>query len=384
MFPAIEKQLLFSLEEYQGRIAALRRHMQGARLDALVVSAPENIYYLSGYQTIAYMGVQFLVVPLDGKPYLVLRYMESMLAAAGSCIDTVLTWEDVEDPVDVLVRSLEERRLTERRIGIEEKAVYLTVATWRRLSDALPGMRDGSGLVERCRATKSPQEIRYMREAARLTDLGMQAAVDEAREGRSENDIAAAAFAAMARAGSEYLVLDPIVTSGPRSGVPHTTYCRRTLARGDAILLEYSGVYNRYYAPLMRGLLIGGPEPKVECLAAICIEGLQAAMAAIRPGVTAGEVDAAARRVIDRHGVWENYRKRAGYSVGIGFTTWMEGLIMSVQADSPVVLTPGMCFHLPIALRLYGEAGLGFSETVLVTETGCEPLGRFPAKLFVC
>ncbi len=94
-----------------------------------------------------------------------------------------------------------------------------------------------------------------------------------------------------------------------------------------------------------------------------------------------GEVDAASRRIIEREGLWDNYRKRTGYSVGIGFSSWVEGAIASLKEDDPTVLRPGMCFHIPVALRLYGEAGLGFSETVHVTDGGVEVLGRSPREL---
>ena len=132
----------------------------------------------------------------------------------------------------------------------------------------------------------------------------------------------------------------------------------------------------------MRAALIGAAAPRMEALADVCIEGLDAAIDAIRPGATAGEVDAACRAVIEREGLWDNYRKRTGYSVGIGFSAWVEGHIASLKADDRTVLEPGMCFHIPIAVRLYGEAGLGFSETVVVTETGGEALGRTPRRLF--
>jgi len=382
-FPKIKKELFFSVEEYEQRLARFRAEMVQAGIEVMLVTVAENVYYLSGYQTLAFQGYQALVVPLEGKPYFVVRYMESMLVAHLSWIDEVETWDDTEDPASVTVDTLRARSLAEKVVGIEEAGQFLSVSMWKALSTGLPKLRNGTGLAERCRACKSPQEIAYMRKAARLTDIGLEAAVEEARAGVTENDVGAAIFDAMTRAGSDYLCLDPIVTSGPRSGVPHTTYYRRALEPGDTLLLEFSGVFHRYHAPRMRGVAIGPVSPLVERMANVCIEALDAAIASIRPGVTGGEVDAAARRIIEREGLWENYRKRAGYSVGCGFATWTEGLILSLHSTDRTPLEPGMCVHLPMALRYYGEAGLGFSETVLVTETGAEPLGSFPRRLVV-
>ena len=134
----------------------------------------------------------------------------------------------------------------------------------------------------------------------------------------------------------------------------------------------------------MRGAIVGRSNPTVERLASVCIEALNAAISAIRPGATSGEVDLASRKVIEREGLWDNYRKRTGYSVGIGFSSWVEGGIASLKEDDSTILKPGMCFHIPVALRLYGEAGVGFSETVCVTATGAETLGKSPRELARC
>jgi len=383
-FDKIKQELFFSQEEYDGRLSAVRDEMAKRGVDTLMLAGPENIYYVSGYQTFGFHNYQLLVVPLEAEPFFILRYMETMLAHRYAWLSDIVAWDDTEDPVAVTVRELEKRGLAEGAVGVEENSYFFQVATWKKLKAALPHLVDGSGLVEPCRACKSAQEIAYMREAGKLSDLGTKAAIAEIAVGRTDNDVAAAAFDAMTRAGAEYLTRDPIVTTGERSGIPHSCYMRRTLADGDAVLIELSGVYNRYYAPLMSGAVVGRASSEIENMAVVCLEALHAAIDAVKPGGTSAEVDRAARAVIVRAGLWENYRKRAGYSVGIGFSAWVEGAIASLKEDDPTILRPGMAFHIPIALRLYGEAGLGFSHTVLVTETGVEPLTSAPRQLARC
>lgn len=380
----IKMELFFSSEEFEQRLAKIRSAMAERRIDTMLCAGPENTYYASGYQTFGFHNYQVLVIPLEGQPFLILRYLESMLAYRYSWVRDVVTWDDTDDPVAVTIGELKRRGHAGGTVGVEERSYFFQVATYRKLKDGLERVIDGSGVVEAARAVKSAKELSYMREAARLSDLGMAAAIDEIRAGASENDVAAGAFDAMTRAGSEWLTRDPIVTSGDRSGLPHSCYMRRKLVDRDAVLVELSGVYYRYYSPLMRGALVGRGDAAVERLAAVCIEALQTAIEAVRPGATSGEVDAASRRVIEREGLWENYRKRTGYSVGIGFSSWVEGAIASLKEDDPTVLQPGMCFHIPVALRLYGEAGVGFSETVQVTDAGREVLGRSPLQLTRC
>jgi len=380
----IERELFFPRTEFEARLSAIRAEMAKRGVEVLMLAGPENIYYASGYQTFGFHNYQLLGIPLEGRPFLILRYLESILAHRYAVVDDIVTWDDLDDPVAVTIDALKARGLSGKTVGLETKSYFFQVANFLKLRDGLAKVVDGSGIAEVPRAVKSAREIAYMREAARLSDLGIAGAVAEIRAGASENDVAAGAFDRMTRAGAEWLTRDPIVTSGDRSGLPHSCYMRRRLLDGDAVLLELSGVYMRYYSPIMRTGLVGGRDTDVRYLSAVCIEALNAAIAAVKPGATSGEVDAAARAVIVREGLWENYRKRSGYSVGIGFSSWVEGAIASLKEDDPTVLRPGMCFHIPIAMRRYGTSGVGFSETVVVTETGGEPLGRSPRELALC
>jgi Xaa-Pro dipeptidase len=115
-----------------------------------------------------------------------------------------------------------------------------------------------------------------------------------------------------------------------------------------------------------------------------CSRALDAAIAAIRPGVTAGSCHDACQRVIDEAGFEPNFRKRLGYSIGVGFAPgWGEGAFLHLSKGDPAVLREGMVFHMPPALRVYGEVGVGCSETVVVTEQGCEVITDFPRELAV-
>jgi Xaa-Pro dipeptidase len=106
-----------------------------------------------------------------------------------------------------------------------------------------------------------------------------------------------------------------------------------------------------------------------------CQDGLLAALAAIRPGAACEAPHVACQQVIDRAGYTDNFRKRAGYSIGIAFAPdWGEGGILSLYTGVTTELRPGMTFHIPVALRVYGQFTVGVSETVVVTETGCRAL----------
>lgn len=378
-----DKHLVFPEAEYRQRLTALRREMERAAVEVLLVFSPENVYYLTGHQTFGYQSYQCCAVPLAADPLLVVRFLESFNVAHFAWVADAVIWDDHEDPAAVTARALAERGWDRLAVGCDDAALFFPPLVRARLDAALGGrLRSAPGLVERCRAVKSAAEIAYMRKAAVYTDLGMAAALAAVRSGTTENDVAAAAFDALTRAGSEYVQIQPIVTSGWRSDIPHTTYQRRTLEPSDAVPIELTGTHHRYVSPLMRTAVVGRPTPKVAEMYAVCAEALAATMAAIRPGTTAGAVDAAARRVIAGAGYYESWRKRTGYSVGCSFPPdWGEGGVASLRHGDETPLQAGMVFHLPIALRDYGVAGVALSETVLVTPDGCEPLGSTPRAL---
>jgi len=375
----------FAQAEYDARVASVRAGMAARGLDLLIVTTPENATYLTGYETIGYASFQVLAIPAKGDLLMIVREMERTVAETTSWVTAVETFGDTDDAVDVTRRILTGRGLLGGgRVGLEDTGWFLSPAAHARLRAALGDrVESGSGLVETARRIKSPGEIEWIRAACRLTEAGMQAAFDTIAPGHTENQVAAAAYAAMVGGGSDFLVGDPIVTSGWRSGVGHFTFANRVLETGDAVLLEFGACRRRYFGPLMRSAVVGRPAPEVARLGEVVIAALEAAIAAIRPGVTSGAVDQACRGVIEAAGYEPYFRKRTGYSVGVAYAPdWGEGHIISLRRDDPTVLEPGMVFHIPPALRVPRRYGLGMSETVLVTDRGCEVLTRFPRRIY--
>ena len=382
----IKKTLLFSRDEFLNRLCCVRRQMGEKGIEVLALFSPASSFYLTGFNTIGVRNYQLLLVPLEDDPILLTRQLETYAAVKTSWLneDRVLGWEDTENPVEKSVQVLKEYGLFEKRIGLEGSAPFLSADRFIKIRDALPNPTMGTGLVEWCRRTKSAQEIVYMRKAAEITQAGVSAAIAAIVPGASENDVAAATYAALMHAGSEKPPGGPTITSGEKAGIPHTTFARRILMTGDTVLLELSGCYNYYVGPIMRGVSVGTPSRAVAHMADTLIRALNAGIEAIKPGHTVAEVDEACKTIIESNGFRDNFRKRTGYSVGFSFGPgWNEGDIISLQANDPTIMEPGMVFHLPLALRVYDQYGLAFSETVVVTETGHELLTDYPRVLFV-
>jgi Xaa-Pro dipeptidase len=209
----------------------------------------------------------------------------------------------------------------------------------------------------------------------------MRAGVEACAAGRHDTDVAAAVHAGLIEAGGDYMSYPPFINSGWATCLVHNTWSGRRLDQGDLVFLEISGVVHRYGAALMRSVAIGKIDAEFERRNEIVHEVLATTMAAIRPGVTSGDVNSACAAAFARHGY--TMLKRAGSSMGINFPPgWGEGDLLDLSAGSPVVLQPGMVFHIPQPYRMAGEQTVSVSETVLVTETSCESLTQFPRQLF--
>jgi Xaa-Pro dipeptidase len=361
---------VFPREEFETRQDALKQILVQKGIDLLLVNGPENIFYLTGQQTPGYYTFMCLGIPIEGEPFLLLRELESWNARANTYVHNIATYADNIAPGDALASLIASMGLKGRRVALERTAWFLPVALFEQLEASLGKLLDGSGLVERLRLIKSPREIEMIAKASGTTDAGMIAGMRAVEAGSTENKVAARMLGAAVECGSEYMGMDPFVTSGPKAGIPHTTWRRRVMEPGDGVLLELAGCFNRYHAALMRTVWIGRPPEKASEMMKTCEEALEEALAKVKPGNTCADVHNAAQAVIDRRGYTDNYRKRTGYGIGISFAPdWGEGNIVSLFHNVKTELRPGMCFHMPPALRVYGCFTVGLSETVLVTET---------------
>ncbi|WP_172328151.1 Xaa-Pro peptidase family protein [Mangrovicoccus sp. HB161399] len=377
-------EAVFPAEEFAVRIAALQAALP-AGADALLLTGPENIFWATGRQTAGYFAFQALLVPASGAPHLLVRQLETTGAAANTWLQDIHAYQDGEDPAAALAGLVQRLGLT--TLAVERQGWFVSPEMSARLEAALGGvaLADGSGLAEGLRAVKSPAELDRIRRAAAHAEAGIRAALETCRAGTDENEITAAMMAAAIRSGSEAMAMEPLVSSGPRCGIPHATWRRRVLDEGDGVFLELAGSHDRYHAALMRAAWIGGVPAEVQEMQDCAERALDAALDAMAPGRPCSAAHDAAQAVIDAAGHTAAFRKRIGYSMGAAFAPdWGEGAILSLFSGVERALEPGMVFHLPATLRRYGAFTVGASETVIVTETGIEVLSSLPRGITRC
>jgi Xaa-Pro dipeptidase len=376
----------FPAEEFAARQAAAQAVIAAAGHGGLIVTSPETIYWLTGRQTAGYFAFQALILPASGAPTLLVRQLELPGTIANCWLEDIVAYQDGEDPTAALATLLAARGLKATDLAMELGGWFVSPVFAARLAAAcgLTAFPDGSAILPPLRMVKSPAELDAIRLGARYAEAGIIAGIAACRAGSDENAVAAAMFAAAISAGSEAMAMEPLVSSGPRSGLPHMTWRRRKLEAGDTLFLELAGSHARYHGALMRSVSIGEPPAPARRMMDCALDALAAALDAIRPGVPCSAPHEAAQRVIDHAGYTDAFRKRIGYSMGVAFAPdWGEGAILSLFTGVDTILKPGMVFHLPATLRAYGRWTVGASETVIVTETGAEVLSSLSRELTI-
>jgi len=369
------------------RLAKARASIRALALDAFVVSHLPNIRYLTGFNGTA--GLIVLTADecrliVDFRYRAAARALVASHAALAEHIRLVVPEQSYDETLtDVL------GDIGARRIGIE--AAWMPVSRFNTLSaaladsaptplrspDACPALVPTERVIERARIVKDEEEVAKFREAGRLIGEAAARAVALVQPGRTEIDVAAELDVIIKQTGFERPAFETIVASGPNSALPHARPTRRVLQQGDGVVLDFGGVYDGYCVDLTRTLPLGDAGADFRRLFAAVAEAQQAAIASVRPGVNASDVDAAARAVLGRYGLEEAFGHGTGH--GLGLEVHEEPRIAKARAGLPdVPLEPGMVFTVEPGVYVDGVGGVRIEDDVLVTEAGCEVLTAGP------
>jgi len=357
------------------RISSAAAAAARAGIGALLLTPGPDLRYLTGYDALATERLTCLAVPADGPAFLVAPRLElrSVRASpAGGLGVDIVGWDETDDPY----------QLVASRLG-EPESVGLTDQMWAmmvlRFRDVLPGARQrlASAALRGLRIRKTSAEVAALREAGAAIDRVHRRVPEWLRPGRTEREAAAdiaAAIVAEGHARADFV----IVGSGPNAARPHHEPSGRVLAAGDAVVVDIGGTMpSGYCSDCTRTYVIGEPPPEFAAYYQVLKQAQEAACAAVRPGVAAQAVDAAAREPISAAGYGEYFVHRTGH--GIGLETHEDPYIVSGNTEA---LAPGMAFSVEPGIYP-GPHGARIEDIVVCTPEGCERLNNVTRELVV-
>ncbi|UFN47277.1 Xaa-Pro peptidase family protein [Roseomonas sp. OT10] len=369
--------LPFAAAEFEGRRAATLALMAQRGLDALILTSSENIYYLTGFGSLAYAGTA-LLLGADGTGVWVIRRTELSNIRALNAELWAKEGVGVADGQEfgtVLRDTLRERFPAARRIGIELGSVKASLASFLGITETGFACENVSGLVESLRRVKSPAEIALLRRAGHIVATACREGYEALRPGMTDSELAAVVTAALIRHGSDRIAQMPNVCAGPRTARAHVTWCGETILPGEVVNVEPAASVRDYTTPVYRMASLGEPPEEARRMFAVCREALDAGYAAVRPGMTSHEAARVFETVIEKAGYAEYMVTRPAYSIGGSFPPgWGEDDVAAIRRNSDMVLEAGMCFHVVPCLYKDGLGCIAASMPSELTAEGFRPL----------
>ena len=362
--------------------------MESRGLDALLLFAQESMYWLTGYDTFGFCFFQCMIVLKDGRIVLLTRAPDLRQAKHTSIIKDIRVWVDhgSASPINQLTDVLADLNLLDAKLGVEFDTHGLTGKNGRLLDKqlcSLTKLEDTSDIILQLRAIKSPAEILYIRQAAKLGDNAFNAALNEIRPGADEGRILATLQGSIFSGGGDYPGNEFIIGSSQDALLCRYKSGRRKLSTNDQITLEFAGVYRHYHAALMRTIIIGQPHDRHLELYDAAYKALIAVEEKMRTGNTFGEIFDAHANTLDKQGLISHRMNACGYSLGTKFSpSWMDWP-MFYQGNNAKI-SPNMSLFVHIIL-MDSEMNIAMTlgRTYLTTNGAPEPLSKLDLDLTI-
>ncbi|MBI4279462.1 MAG: aminopeptidase P family protein [Armatimonadetes bacterium] len=386
---------------YDARIQRIQKDMQAGGMAALIATKPQTFFYLSDFNPIIFSHPTIVVLPAQGAPTLLIWSIRRDHARAETVVEDIRLfgrWADREyvalDPYEALGKILADRGLTRGVLGVEED--HLSAKQLRRIRDLAPEATfiDASPIIDRARVVKDAEEIARLRRAAKIADAGMNVAVEAIGERCTEAEASRRAQSAMLElwareypdhepagfAGHEGAIWSALwcwVVSGPRIEINADTAKSRRIVDGDIALAQIWAVLDGYTAENERTLGVGKISAEEHRVFETVIASHRATMAVLKPGITCHDAFEAAAQVMRKAGYEKLLPGRIGHSIGIGPHEHL-----SLANGEKTRLVPGMVFSVEPGIFATG-INIRHSDTVVITETGCESLTNTPNGLLM-
>lgn len=363
------------LHTRQARLTSLL-HQEG--LEALVLNPGPTLTYLTGLNFhLSERPVVLILVP-PHEPILILPELESL--KVDNLPFTVRAYTYNEDPSTwpgVFRQAIQAAKIGRGKVGVESGRLRFLELSLLQAASEETRYEAADATLARLRMQKDLYEIEQMRAAVTIAQKALQATLSNVKAGMSEREIAAELTSQIYRHGSDAeLPFSPIVSAGPNGANPHATPTNRLLIPGDLLVVDWGASSNSYFSDLTRTFAVGEPEPEYARIVEVVREANTAARDTARPGITAEQVDLAARKVIEAAGYGEFFTHRTGH--GLGMETHEPPYIRS---GNSLILEPGMTFTIEPGIYLPGKNGTRIEDDMVITENGAESMSDLPRQL---
>ena len=362
------------------KIDTLKKWLTEKEIDICFINNPAHIAYLTGYESDPHERVLALII-LKGQltSFLFTPALEIEDAKQATQGLNVYGYLDHENPWELISKHIHEQTQETKNWAIEEN--FLTVERYRNIQKEFSQSimkADVTEKIQQMMVIKSEDEIAKMIEAGKYADFAFEVGFKAIKEGATEQEIIAEIEYELKKKGIMKMSFSTLVLAGSHAASPHGTPGDRKIAKDELVLFDLGTVYEGYTSDATRTVSFGQPTEQMKEVHAIVLEAHMTALAAVKPGVTAGTLDKLARDVITDAGYGEYFNHRLGHGLGSTVHEYP-----SIMEGNDFVIEAGMCFSIEPGIYIPNEVGVRIEDCVYVTETGCEVLTHTPKELLI-
>ncbi len=359
------------------KIKELSSKLKAGGLDAIIVGPSPDLEYLTGLQFHPDERFKALFALADGSFFHIIPelYYEEAREKLGSEAE-IYKWSDSDGFLSAVNLAKSEHGITGMTVGVNDGVRAVDLLDMKECLDV--SFANGTGVLERMRLIKSGEERDFLRKAAEIADKVMSEAIKYIRPGLIERDISNRIKELFMECGGQGLAFDSIVASGPNTSRPHYNKDDRSIEEKDIIILDFGCRYNGFCSDISRTVFVGEPTEEQRKIFDIVVRANTKAEELVKPGVTAEQVDLAARTVIREAGYGHCFLNRTGHGIGMAVH---EGPYIKEGNDQ--VLEPGMSFSVEPGIYIAGRFGMRVEDIVLVTENGREVLNKYTKDIII-
>ncbi|WP_188206418.1 M24 family metallopeptidase [Alkalibacillus aidingensis] len=360
------------------RIDQLINELKQRSIDSMFITSKANIFYFSQLYAEAHERLIALYIDQKGNRVLVVPALELEDVKNTGWKEAIITYYDHEDPWEKFNEWVKKTGFTPSSIGIEEES--LNVQRYKLLQKHLPTSElvDGQLLLNQMRVIKDESEASILQEAAKFADFGVETAVKHIQPGKTELEIIAQVEYALKKEGIRHMSFSTLVLSGDKTAAPHGNPSTKVIESGDFVLMDLGVIHNGYCSDITRTVAVGDISDEQKEIYNTVLNAELAGLDACQIGTPLGEIDRAARDVIEKAGYGEYFTHRIGHGLGIDVHEFP-----SMASNNQDPLQAGMSFTIEPGIYLPGAGGVRIEDDVLMTKQGAKTLTKYPKELII-
>ncbi len=344
-------------------------------ISSLILIPGPNLYYATGLQVDPSERLIAAIIPIEQDPTVVCPSFEEERIRRSTSITDIQTWEEDDDPFELLKKCLSDLELTSSPIGLDPKFWF---EFYSRLVAVLPQTKfvNGGPIMEKARITKSKDELNLMQRASSLTTEGILKSIEQVSVGMTESEVGRIVSENLFKLSSEPEPAFCLVQSGPNSAIPHGSASDRSIEKNDILLIDAGTTVAGYHGDITITTVIGDPSEKFKKIYEIVLRANRVAFEKMREGVPCEDLDKVARDLITSEGFGEYFTHRLGH--GLGLEVHEHPYIVNGNKRK---LKAGMTHTIEPGIYLLGKFGVRIEDNVVVTKDGAEWLSNVPREI---